>query len=718
MNKVFLNWNKNLISTVVERLTKEAKGKPPDLSSTCVVSQTKNSGKRIKLALANHFVNGFIPPLFVTPDFFLSLCLKEKNIPSQDLIFLWIQTIRTAPKEVLDALKIRNTQNIDIIIRFAEDFCDLRKTLSENAHTINSVAKNAEQFGIEEIERWKAMAELENLYLKNLKENNFEDPEITKINSQIKYEELGNISKIILLALCDPTPLFIRKIEKLAEKINIEIWIHAPPELVDSFDDYGRPLPGKWENSNIEINLENIYIEGNPVEQAELTVKKLIQSLEKPSNSCSIILLNNDLAQNIERFLMERGINTYNPAGYPFKSFSIFYLFKSFYDFLSTNSFESFANFLRNSSVLIFLKSKYSFLIPELLDEIDKFQNESLPKDADLENIPEKYKNIKIAISEIQKLSSDFKIPPISHAIKNFVINIFSSQQNLESYEFNSLVSPDNIFNVLKESINEIKGSALEKSNLPIEEKFYIFLNDIARKTLYSEIKKGAIPLSGWLEAQFDNSNEIILCGVNEGFLPESLSGHVFLPDSVREKIGLRNNKQRFTRDIYLMQSIVKSRKKGAVSCIVGKTNCNEESIMPSRLLFLSDPEELIKRAEKLFKALNRKKYDFLTSELAWKLKVSEKKIPDSLSVSDFKSYIICPFRFYLKKILKMEEYDEKIELDHFDFGEIIHNVLEKFAKEGRISKSQNKEEIRKFLFSTLDKIISHRYGRIPNANV
>jgi len=65
-----------------------------------------------------------------------------------------------------------------------------------------------------------------------------------------------------------------------------------------------------------------------------------------------------------------------------------------------------------------------------------------------------------------------------------------------------------------------------------------------------------------------------------------------------------------------------------------------------------------------------------------------------------------------------MEEYDEKIELDHFDFGEIIHNVLEKFAKEGRISKSQNKEEIRKFLFSTLDKIISHRYGRIPNASV
>ena len=63
MNKVFLNWNKNLISTVVERLTKEAKGKPPDLSSTCVVSQTKNSGKRIKLALANHFVNGFIPHL-------------------------------------------------------------------------------------------------------------------------------------------------------------------------------------------------------------------------------------------------------------------------------------------------------------------------------------------------------------------------------------------------------------------------------------------------------------------------------------------------------------------------------------------------------------------------------------------------------------------------------------------------------------------------------
>ncbi|MEM9079159.1 MAG: PD-(D/E)XK nuclease family protein, partial [Verrucomicrobiota bacterium] len=50
------------------------------------------------------------------------------------------------------------------------------------------------------------------------------------------------------------------------------------------------------------------------------------------------------------------------------------------------------------------------------------------------------------------------------------------------------------------------------------------------------------------------------------------------------------------------------------------------------------------------------------------------------LNVTDFSTYLDCPFRFYLKKILKLQPLDlHRSELNHRDFGNLTHLVLEDF---------------------------------------
>jgi RecB family exonuclease len=52
-----------------------------------------------------------------------------------------------------------------------------------------------------------------------------------------------------------------------------------------------------------------------------------------------------------------------------------------------------------------------------------------------------------------------------------------------------------------------------------------------------------------------------------------------------------------------------------------------------------------------------------------------------ALSVSAFKSYLQCPYRFYLKHILKLRRHDDSAyELSPLDFGVLAHDVLRNFA--------------------------------------
>ena len=87
---------------------------------------------------------------------------------------------------------------------------------------------------------------------------------------------------------------------------------------------------------------------------------------------------------------------------------------------------------------------------------------------------------------------------------------------------------------------------------------------------------------------------------------------------------------------------------------------------------------------------------------------------PDSqLSPSKLKDYLNCPFRFYLKHILKLKPYQASPwEMDAMVFGNHIHRVLEQLGKEETLLRESRAEKISEFLLAEQERDVTRTYGK------
>jgi ATP-dependent helicase/nuclease subunit B len=176
----------------------------------------------------------------------------------------------------------------------------------------------------------------------------------------------------------------------------------------------------------------------------------------------------------------------------------------------------------------------------------------------------------------------------------------------------------------------------------------------------------------------------MIVTGMNDGFVPDGHLSDVFLPDTLRKQLGLRCDADRLARDAYLMRGLIEShRDDGRVCFLVSKTGATRDPLKPSRLLFRCSDAELVQRARQLF-GDPEDEQDSYPPTISFRLQANppadiraDRLTPGRLSVTQFRDYLTCPFRFYLKVILGMEALDdEKVEMDALDFGSLVHEVL------------------------------------------
>ncbi|MCE9526372.1 MAG: PD-(D/E)XK nuclease family protein, partial [Planctomycetales bacterium] len=87
---------------------------------------------------------------------------------------------------------------------------------------------------------------------------------------------------------------------------------------------------------------------------------------------------------------------------------------------------------------------------------------------------------------------------------------------------------------------------------------------------------------------------------------------------------------------------------------------------------------------------------------------------PPFISVSQFKSYLACPYRYYLGHVLKLISLsDQAAELDPAAFGNLLHDVLQHFGRtdEG-VKSSTQPDRILEFLNDRLETLAAARYGK------
>jgi ATP-dependent helicase/nuclease subunit B len=207
------------------------------------------------------------------------------------------------------------------------------------------------------------------------------------------------------------------------------------------------------------------------------------------------------------------------------------------------------------------------------------------------------------------------------------------------------------------------------------------------------------------------------LCGCVEGRLPSSMDGHPFLPDQKRSKLGIADNASRCSRDAYLLCCLAHARPKGDFLCTFSKFGADGSPSVPSSLLLRCPKEELPARVLALFdkpeslSGTPRREHDW-----RWKF-FRDEKPPAKISVTDFASYLSCPFRYYLTARLDLRTRDpSRREMDAPQFGILIHSVLERYGRE--TPDLLEAGDIKSAVLANLESEVGERFGADPSPAV
>lgn len=728
----YLGWDRPLLTLAVEFLARDWEEGPLDLTHLAVVVPTRNASRRLREGLALFAATrhaGVLPPAIFNPDDLLSLTAPVGKGEGSGTNGTLSPALPTASKaetllawiEVLLETNLETVQNLFPVepveknfswgLRTAREFMQVQSLLGEGAHNAAYAAKVLATQDLEP-ERWSDFAQLERTVFRRL-ERDGRLPRAVLRRQAVENPMLpAHCERLVLIGLPDPPPALVPLAEKVSERVPVQVVIHAPERLAKTFDDWGRPLP-IWNEHYLEISDHTIHQGLNPTDQAEKVCESLT-GYEQPHLVAAIGVPDPEVIAPLQKSLAARGYASFDPAGVPMARQGLCHLLRTLRDFVGSRSLGTLRELLRIPGVA---EAAASFRVPEaskpyppavILKAFDDFHEEHLCGSMDeawtiLEQMEKGKGPLIRTLQWIQENLRKLEYEALDEALSQLLEDVYQHTQLAKDEDFAAAAQ------LLHRVLDEL--AELPLANLNATERFQLFLTLLEEQVLASKRDPKSIELPGWLELAWEDAPHLIVTGCNDGLVPESIQGHSWLPDQARRLLGLRHNATRQARDAYLLASLLTSRKeKGQVDLFFGRTNSKGDPLRPSRLLLATSPEVLHERVNLLFRD-TESTTDPLPWKVGWQL---TPPAPDPekfkrLSVTAFSSYLNCPFRFYLQYGLGMRAPDlERMELNARDFGILMHDVLEGFAKE-EAAKSESAKEIAE----CFEDLLSDRLGKI-----
>ncbi len=738
----FIGWDRHATEAVCDFLIPTEPTDLVDLSETLIVVPTRQASRRLRESMSSYCatkgstllsVQVCVPNAFFRPeqqaDYNETNALLTRSI--------WSNILQNSDSNDFPTLFPATIERNQIWAeRSGDALQSLRETLADGGHTIQSVFENNEET-LEEAERWHDLALAEQLYLKHVNILGYEDAVLRKIKKSKKPTIPDGIKRIVVASVPDPSLLMISALNILQKTIPIDILILAPEKISSFFDGWGRPIPENWINKLIDIpDAENsVLLAGTAKSQINLAIQSIAKETERfgPSD-IAIGVPDRNVIPFLETSLTEMGLNAFDPADKYLKDHPIFGLLDLFISLHTTRRYTDLRNLTRHPDMLAYLQV-HNIGSTALLTELDTYQNKYLPtyiEDLERETVE---RGQWTAEGNDQSLSAKDAMLLLLHPLLNLFDTLTPDEAIrtlLQTIYKNRLLSSknssDQAFTAAGEKVTEILREFADCNDTHKGAKprvsISILLKTLSEQTYHADRDDSQIDLEGWLELPWNNAPFMIVTGMNEGCVPDGHLSDMFLPDSLRHQLKLRNDAARLARDAYLMSLLIETRRaKGKTIFITGKTSTAGDPLKPSRLLFRCSQADLVPRAKKLFATIEERDIHH-ASTISFKLNptprtrypetTNENKSITHLSVTAFKSYLNCPFRFYLSNVMRMRALDDsKREMDAMDFGSMIHAALQRMG-ESDIWKNENANTIADFLITEADNFIKHQFSSPP----
>ena len=711
----FLPWDRPLLPQAVDYLAKEWKGDGPlNLAEILVVVPTRQSGRRLREALAAHASSrgkAVFPPRVMLPESLVAAGAKQLDVASRlESQLAWIDVFRGLDLENFRAVFPVDppSRNFSWARRLAQEFSRLQSTLAETGLRLADVAARAGA-NFPEVERWNQIAQLEELQAARLKEIGRVDIQAAKLERARVPSLPEGIRRIILLGTPDPLPLALTILEIHAPTLPVEVVIFAPKTEASSFDAWGRPVPSAWEKRIFDLPKfeERVKLCADPEDQAE-KISRVVRGYPEADGLIAVGSADAEVLPLLENALGHAGLKTFNPEGDARRSDGLYQLLDALAGLAGEASFAAVETLSRCPDFLSFLQGRSgNFSGAMYLAMLDQLRADHLPPDLTEARRHAPESRELAAISELRAQLTTGRFPE----------NASSALATLfEKRRFNLSIPADALAAEAAEAwtevMREIAVATKKFSEITNEEWWELALGFFGETTRYDDKEVGAVELQGWLELLWEDAPHLMIAGFNDGRVPDSVVGDPFLPEALRALLGVKTNSARFARDAYLLQALAKCREQeGRLDLLLGKTSAAGDPIRPSRLLFCCADAELPARVAFLF-SLPETARPNPSWRRAWQLTPQRKSAPERMAVTALRDWLACPFRFYLSRVLRLRAIDsEKSELDPMDFGNICHAALETMGRSLELRDCTDGAVIRDFLLAELSRNTEERYG-------
>lgn len=751
VERVFLGWDRPAVVKVREYLLPQELYGPVDLARDLIVVPTTQAGRRLREVLALHCASrktALLSPRVATPKFFLYAEDESGKMASPlETVAVWTDVLTKVDLSHYSGLYPARTPSPDFTwaLHTGEMIQTLRETLADGGYRITDVNRD---FGhqLEEKDRWEDLANLETAYLDRMAALGLSDP----FESMLRYAENPKppkgIERVVLAAVPDPTPLVVRVLERLDKQVPITVLVHAPESLADCFDGWGRPLSSRWQERLIDIPDadSSIILAASPRSQSRQVLELIAREAGQygPAD-VAVGVPDSEVTPFLATDLIDKGLVPFDPAGKPVNGHPLCQLIQSFQSLVSGGTYRAFSAFLRHADFLEFLEKEQRLSPRRVLQEMDEYQNAHLPQGlGDIErtllpgagdSVRTEFPNLAKAVACMMEWVRDFRARPESliptHLNEQVHVDRVLRSLLQAVYEVHELSPGDAddvefaaVAEVIDEALRQLSSGSLAGVAVDRDNALELLLWSLGRQLYNPEPEKAIIDLEGWLELPWNDAPLLIVTGMNDSVVPGGRLSDIFLPDTLRKLLILRCDADRLARDAYLMTALVESRRQEGRACfIAGKTGSSGDVLKPSRLLFRCTDAELPRRAERLFGSPVEARAD-CPSSITFPLDASPP--PDlsagkldraRISVTAFRDYLACPFRFYLKHVLGMEEIDDqKVELDARDFGSLVHDVLHAMAQNSEMRRCRSADQLQDFLCARATDWAAARFGPSP----
>ena len=683
----------------------------------------------------------------------------------------WSKALENSPKKEIECLTGRpEVEDLQDWQPLASLISKLHSRLANDIWSFSSVAREVKKvsgFLKEEAARWDALDSIQQRYYSILHEVSLWDKQAARNYAAGGLLKAGEIrcstdKNIVMLGTADLNRSVSEMIRQVAaaNPLQVNILVAADSSMQDRFDEYGSLITEAWLETEIDISDEQILIVDQPADQADAAAHyisnlKTETGTEFAADEITIGVPDASVVPQLERSLNAIDVSHRNLAGRPLSETGPVRLMSACHDFLESQSYNSFASLVRHPDMFrwlvkrnekddwlisldsyqnkflpdqLSLKEKHPFGVPEqLAKDFDPTDEKSIKRAQRAADAARLLNNIHANVSELlNPLLGDPK--PIVQWTKpwsQILVKIYGERtmDKTNAADRQIIKACDAIYTALG---NQKQVPEKFETETTASEALDWAIEAAAESRVIDPPIATAIEFAGWLDLALDDVPVMVVTSMNDEHVPTSEIGHQFLPNELCKTLKILDNDRRYARDAYALTLIAAVRKH--LLLIVGRRDEKGEPRKPSRLLFTGDHKVAARRAKAFFSYKGRSESRLWIRHNSDFQDLQALEIPepdhvepiDSLAVTKFKSFIECPYRFYLKHVMRLENIaDDWRELSGGTFGDLTHNVLEAFGQ-SELKDSTDPKEIFEYLSDRLDYFVEQDFSgsRLPAVKI